>query len=580
MTLPDSLEAKLSHWLSRDPDPASRRQLDDLRRRGEVRELELRFGARLEFGTAGLRGIVGAGPARMNRLVVLETTTGLARYLETSVANAHERGVVVTYDARPDSAQFAQDTTRVLLGCGFRVFLTVAPQPTPVGAFAVLHLGAAAGVVITASHNPPEYNGYKVYWENGAQIIPPHDDAIAARIDAAAKAELPLLEIDAGAASGQLQWLDTPFIEQYVAAIESRIKPWQPKKTPPMRIAYTALHGVGAQLAETVLHKLQLGHVDSVPSQREPDGAFPTVAFPNPEEPGAMDAVIALAAANEASLAVANDPDADRLAVAARDETGQYVSLTGDQVGVLLGDYCLRHSRDPSATILCASLVSSRLLGRIAEAAGATYFETLTGFKWLANVALEHQTDARRFLFAYEEALGYAIGELVNDKDGLSALALFAQMTAELKARGHTVFDQLERLYRRHGVFLTTLRSLTSASDAPVLTDALRAAAPAEIAGQAVCSTKDLKRRQHRFANGDHSALDNHPSDVLVYYLEDDSRVIVRPSGTEPKTKCYYEVIEPFADGDNYAATLSKCRQRLGSLVERHQAELAAVLSK
>ena len=578
MTQDIALNAHLDLWLKRDPDLACRQELAALRDSGRHDELEARFSGRLQFGTAGIRGVVGAGPMRMNRLVIRDTSAGLAAHLQKMIPDAAERGIVVTFDARPDSRQFAEDAACVFLGSGIKVFLTEEAQPTPVGAFAVTELGAAAGVVVTASHNPPEYNGYKVYWENGAQIIPPHDSAIAACIEHAAKQDIPWEDLES-AAAGRLVHLGDDFIARYQARVTRAISAWKPDRTASVGLAYTALHGVGAKLARSLIDATGVATFSSVPSQHEPDGSFPTVAFPNPEEPGAMDAVISLAASQEATMACANDPDADRLAVAVRTETGSYDMLSGDQVGILLGDYCLSRT-EPQMQIVCASLVSSRMLGKIAETAGATYFETLTGFKWLSNIALQSETADRQFLFAYEEALGYALGQVVRDKDGLSALALFAQMTAALAAEGLTVVDRLEALYREHGLFLTEQRSLKTSSESPSITGVLREAMPQRIAGIDIVSTKDLLTRRQVFADGLERELDNYAADVLIYYLADESRVIVRPSGTEPKTKCYYEVIAQFSDDEHFANVSDATQQRLDLLADKHQAELKHYLDR
>ncbi|MFK8052971.1 MAG: phospho-sugar mutase [Woeseiaceae bacterium] len=578
MSRGQSLDEAIDHWLARDPDPAMRAEIQAIRAAENTSELEARFTARLAFGTAGLRGVVGAGPGRMNRLVIRETSAGLAQYLLKAVDGAANRGIVVGYDARPDSRQFAEDAVCVFAAFGFRVFLTATEQPTPVGAFAVTELNAAAGIVVTASHNPPEYNGYKVYWENGAQIIPPHDRAIADHIDAAAMADLPWKDFDAVANSEQLALLDDQFVAKYSARVVEAIAQWHTAPQNGISVAYTALHGVGAKLATALSAQCGIQDFWSVPSQHEPDGQFPTVDFPNPEEDGAMDAVIALAAEHQATLACANDPDADRLAVAARDTDGNYVMLSGDQIGILLGDYCLRQ-QDGETQILAASLVSSRMLGRIAESANATYLETLTGFKWLSNMALAEQTPRKRFVFAYEEALGYAMGQIVRDKDGLSALMLFCQLTATLADQGKTVFDRLEELYVTHGLFLTHQQSIRTTPGQASITDQIRRNSPDTIGGIAVTSTKDLQTLTHRFADGREVALDNHPNDVVIFYLEDDSRIIVRPSGTEPKTKCYYEVKGDIQNPADYVDARRRTRQRLDQLIDRHQSAVQQLMA-
>ena len=571
------MDRMLQRWLHRDPDERTRQELLTLIEANEAEEIAQRFRGRLEFGTAGLRGIVGAGPNRMNRLVVRETTAGLGNYLLKSQERTAHRGVVIGYDGRTDSRQFAQDAGCVLAAMGIRVHLTAKVAPTPVAAFGVRHLGCAAGVVITASHNPPEYNGYKVYWQNGAQIISPHDEGIASEIRKAADAEIPWIEFAQARSSGRINLLGEDFYQAYRDAIVHSPLFRRPDGQAAISIAYTAMHGVGADMAETLLRGAGFDRFHSVVSQREPDGTFPTVAFPNPEEPGAMDAVLALAKEKRTTLACANDPDADRLAVAVRTEAGAYRMLTGDQVGVLLGHYALSRPCD-YVPVLCSSIVSSSLLRKVAEAAGAEFHETLTGFKWLINVALSRENNARRFLFAYEEALGYAFGRAAMDKDGLSALLAFAQMTAELAARNKSVLDELERLYRQHGLHLTRQVSIAlSSGDAPVA-ERLRNSPPSAIAGHGVKAVDDLKVGERRFADGRTEKIDLPANDVLIYRLDDGTRVILRPSGTEPKLKCYYEMVRTVADAEAFSTAEAQAQTALRVLVDRHQAELALIV--
>ncbi len=566
-----------SAWLRRDPDPGTQEKLRYFLATENTTELERSFSARMAFGTAGLRGLVGVGPACMNKLVVRETTAGLGRYLLDTVSNARQRGVVITYDARPDSEAFASDTACTLAAMGFTTWLTASAQPTPIGAFAVRHLRCAAGVVITASHNPPAYNGYKVYWENGAQIIPPMDAGIAAAIDETTTGELPWIEPQEALTSGHLKILEDDFESIYLDTIASDPLFQNPAVAEGISIAYTPLHGVGAKLAESLLGRA--GYTTfSEPSQREPDGLFPTVEFPNPEEHGAMDAVLALAESRQATLACANDPDADRLAVAVRDEQGAYQQLTGDMVGALLGDYLLRQKRD-FTPITCTTIVSSRLLGKLAAAAGAQHHETLTGFKWLANTALSAEDANHKFLFAYEEALGYACGRNVLDKDGLSALLAIAHLAAELAAEGRSLLHRLEDIYRRHGIHLSAQVSLQLSPGAPALGDKLRHQPPIAIAGQNVVTRDDLATGTRHNTGAAEESLGLPHSDVLIYHLAGDARVIVRPSGTEPKLKCYYEVVEHCGEGD-YRATHDRAEAHLRRLVDLHQSELAAVLRR
>lgn len=559
-------------WLTRDPDPKTREELQQLIDADNRTELADRFSGRLAFGTAGLRGLVGCGPNRMNKLVIQETATGLGHYLIDKVEHASTRGVVIGYDGRLDSKTFAHDTAAVLTALGIKVYLTHKVAATPVVAYGVKKFNAAAAVVVTASHNPPQYNGFKVYWENGAQIIPPHDSGIAAKIEQATQKPIPLMSLDDAEKHGKLIWLADDYYESYRLSVNA-IPYLSPPDYKHVSVAYTAMHGVGADLAETLLNDAGFDQVYSVSEQREPDGHFPTVNFPNPEEKGAMDMVIDLAASVNAELACANDPDADRFAVAVRKEDSSYQMLTGDQVGILLGEYLLTHS-DASKMLVGNTIVSSRLLGEIAKAKGASYYQTLTGFKWLTNVAMAKEDAEHHFLFAYEEALGYTIGNNVWDKDGLSALVAFAQLADQLKKRALTIWDQLEEIYRQHGFYLNQQRSIALDPAAPPIGDKLRANPPSDINGVKIVTTEDLKASIRFSADGSTEAIDLPASDVLIYHLEDKSRVIVRPSGTEPKIKCYYEVVTEFNSGMSYEDANKAAEEKMSQLIIAHQATL------
>lgn len=567
------MNTEVSTWLARDPDPVTREELQRLIDTSDRDALEDRFSSRLAFGTAGLRGIVGAGPNRMNRLVIQETALGLGKYLLATFSDAASRGVVIGYDGRPDSSQFARDAAAMLASLGIKVYLTEKVAPTPLVAFGVRHLGTAAGIVVTASHNPPAYNGFKVYWDNGAQIIPPHDSGIAAQIDIAASEPLPVMSVEDAEHQGLLTWLNGDFYTEYRKTLNNSAILSNHQQPEAVSLAYTAMHGVGADMAEQLLADAGFKNVYSVKAQREPDGTFPTVNFPNPEEAGAMDMVIAEAKAHDAMLACANDPDADRFAVAVRTEDGEYKMLTGDQVGVLLGHYLLTHAA-PEQNLVGTTIVSSSLLKKVAEAAGAKYYQTLTGFKWLTNIAMQKQTGDNQFLFAYEEALGYTVGQTVWDKDGLSALVAFAQLTSELQTQGKTIWNRLEDIYREHGFYLNAQRSIALDPSSPPVGDSLRTTPPEAIAGRAVVCIDDLKTSQRQYADGKVGAIDLPASDVLIYWLDDDSRVVVRPSGTEPKLKCYYEVVEPIGHEDCLKHVQQRAAEAMDDLITKHQASL------
>ncbi|ENM5833862.1 phospho-sugar mutase [Vibrio metoecus] len=567
------MNSQVTHWLARDPDPKTRQELQQLIDTQQDAQIAERFQSRLEFGTAGLRGKVGCGPNRMNRLVIQETAAGLGHYLIAQLPDAKNRGVVIGYDGRPDSKQFAHDTASVLTSLGIKTYLTYQVAATPIVAFGVRHFNAAAAVVVTASHNPPEYNGFKVYWENGAQIIPPHDAGIAACIDQAAQQAIPYLALEQAEQQGLLHWLRDEYYQTYRKTIGASPLLQHHTKPQELSLAYTAMHGVGANMAETLLADAGFTHVSSVKEQREPDGTFPTVNFPNPEEAGAMDMVMALAKKVGAQLACANDPDADRFAVAARKADGEYQMLTGDQVGSLFGHYLLSQT-DARRQLVGNTIVSSSLLSKIAAAHGARYYQTLTGFKWLTNVAMQEQTEQHQFLFAYEEALGYTIGSTVWDKDGLSALVAFAQLAAELNAQGKTVWDQLEALYRQHGLHVNAQRSIALAPNSPPVGDKLRATPPTDIAGRKVLIVEDFKLARRTFADGNTEAITLPASDVLIYHLDGGARVIVRPSGTEPKLKCYYEVVTPFTAGEDFASAQERADEQMSLLIAEHQTSL------
>ncbi len=458
----------------------------------------------------------------MNRAVVARATWGLARELLESVPRAVDRGVVVGGDARRMSREFAEDVAAILAGAGLRVVLFRDPVPTPLVGFMVKRLGAAAGVVVTASHNPPEYNGYKVYWEDAAQIVPPVDARIAASIDRAPSARVvarPPLEVLR--ARGKVTEAAADAERAYLDAVRTlAVHPDQGDRS--LRIVYTPLHGVGDALVRRALAEARFTSVTSVPEQQKPDGAFPTVAFPNPEEPGAMDRAFALARTTEADLILANDPDADRLAVAIPAEptaserrgatsdrpatepatnepaASEYRQLTGNEVGVLLGHYLLTERPATKPRVVLASIVSSPLLGRIAADLGVRYEETLTGFKWITHRAIALEREGYEFVFGYEEALGYCVGNVVYDKDGVSAALVVAELAAVLRERGQTPLDALDAIARRWGVFTSAQVSVTrkGASGPAVLRsmmEALRASPPRHLAGDEVVAVADYQ---------------------------------------------------------------------------------------
>ncbi|MGF1721879.1 phospho-sugar mutase [Vibrio kyushuensis] len=577
---------QVTRWLERDPDPRTREELQYLIDEKMVEELDDRFKARLKFGTAGLRGVVGCGPNRMNRLVVQQTATGLGHYLVAKVKNANKRGVIIGYDGRTDSKQFAHDCASVLTALGIKVYLTSKETPTPVVAYGILHFKAAAAIVITASHNPREYNGFKVFWENGAQIIPPHDIGIAHEIDIAAPKPIPQMSLNDAEKHQLFEWLSESYEESYQTSVLSQALFTPDSEGANVTIAYTALHGVGGPLAISMLKRSGFKSVMSVSEQHEPNGDFPDIDFPNPEEKGSMDRVIELADSINAEIACANDPDADRFSVAVRKNEGEYKQLTGDQIGVLFADYLIkkfyaineeRLLNHPATPIVGNTIVSSRLLKQMALTRNAEYYQTLTGFKWLANIAMHNQHFQSDFLFSYEESIGYCIGPVVRDKDGLSALILFAQLTAELTQEQQTIWQKLESIYRQYGYYLTAQQSVQVTSAQTSICSKLRSNPPERIAGLQVLAYEDLKQSLRFIVGGATEVLNLPCTDALVYYLEENIRVIVRPSGTEPKLKCYYEVIEPLHDEDSFEVIERQTQQTMDKLIDAHQLSLLAL---
>ena len=589
------LRAAVEAWVADDPDGRDREELRELLDRaaagggrsladGAAAELRDRFAGRLTFGTAGLRGAVGAGLNRMNRAVVRAATAAVAGWLldtrggsggpggsdepggnggpggsggrggDAVGSRAGTPAVVVGCDARHRSAEFADEAARVLAGAGVRVHLLPRPGPTPLLAFAVRHLGAGAGIMITASHNPAADNGYKLYLSDGAQVIPPVDAEIEGRIATLG----PLSAI-------RTANLDDPLIarhgDEVAAAYLDAVAGGTPATAdlPQLTVVYTPMHGVACELMLRAIRHAGFAAPQVVAAQAKPDPDFPTVAFPNPEEPGALDLALADARAAGADLVLASDPDGDRLAVAipGRDTREKWRQLTGDQLGALLGGYLLGAAgpaADPAAgcgeRLVATTIVSSTLLSKIAAKAGARYKETLTGFKWIARAG--DDTPGAEFVFGYEEALGYQVGQAVRDKDGIGAALAVLRMASAAKRRGRSLDDELDALETAHGVHLTQQLSLRIPDPAGVMRR-IRATPPAALGGYPVKAVTDYSN----------AGTGLPPSDVLSYALGD-ARVVIRPSGTEPKIKAYLEVAEPA--GADLAAARANAARRMAPL--------------
>ena len=517
-------------WAAQDPDDETRSELQPVLDRADAGDREAldtltaRFAGRLAFGTAGLRAELGYGPLRMNRVVVTQAAAGLARFL---IDTGRERSVVIGYDGRVNSDVFARDSAEVMRGLGLEVTLLPSALPTPVLAFAVRHLGVGAGVMVTASHNPPRDNGYKVYLggdDEGSQIVPPVDGEIAAAIDAVAAGDVRDL-----ARATDYTVAGDALVQAYVDATAATVPtPRLPVDAQPT-VVYTAMHGVGWETARAVFAAAGFAEPVVVPEQIEPDGAFPTVSFPNPEEPGAMDLSIARGVAVGADLVIANDPDADRLALAIPDGQGSFRRLSGNEVGWLLGWRAAARAASGGVTgTLAASIVSSPALSRVAARYGLEYRDTLTGFKWVSRVP--------SLVFGYEEALGYLVDpDVVRDKDGISAALALLDLAVGLAASGKTVADQLDAFAAEFGAFASgqVATRVDDLSRIGEIMAALRSSAPSSLGGIAVESVTDYSDGVEGFP----------PSDILRYDLAGEARVIVRPSGTEPKVKVYIDTV-------------------------------------
>ena len=547
--VPPDLLKRARSWRDDDPGEATRAELDAVLGAavsgdaGAGADLSDRFAGMLQFGTAGLRGAMGAGPNRMNRAVVIRAAAGLTAYLKESTP---EPLVVIGFDARHNSAVFAADTAAVVVGAGGRAMVLPRPLPTPVLAFAIRHLGADAGVMVTASHNPAQDNGYKVYLGDGSQIVPPSDAAIAARI-----AEVERVG-DVPRALSEWTTLTDDVVDAYLDAAAAVVAPDSARQ---LSVVHTALHGVGSEVLVAAFARAGFNAPVLVPSQSEPDPDFPTVSFPNPEEPGAIDAALMLAARVHPDIVLANDPDADRCAVAVPDPAAVTAAnpsgwrmLRGDEVGSLLGAHILSRGVGADA-VFASSIVSSRLLAAMAADAGIRHEETLTGFKWISRVS--------GLRYGYEEALGYCVDpHQVRDKDGVSAALMVAEMAAGLKAQGRSLLDVLDDLAMSHGVHATDSFAVRvdDLSLIDTLMSRLRKQPPTEVGGVPVARIDDLAEGSDQLP----------PTDGLRYYLTDESRVIVRPSGTEPKLKVYLEVIVAVEGSSGLVVARAEAAGRLG----------------
>ncbi|MDD3981142.1 MAG: phospho-sugar mutase [Spirochaetales bacterium] len=575
-----ALIARAKEYAEQEKDLVFAQEVKDILAENDDKELEDRFYRDLEFGTGGLRGIIGGGYNRMNTLVITKATQGLCDYIKTQYPGK-ALSACVAHDSRRRSTDFALATALVFAANGIKAYLFPSLRPTPELSFAIRELNADTGVVVTASHNPPQYNGYKAYWNDGSQVVPPHDEGIIECVQAVAS--VASISKEEALAKGLLVILDGSVDDAYVAMVKSRLlRPQLIAQTASTaKIVYTPLHGTGAMLLERIMGELGL-EVLTVPEQREPNGEFPTVSFPNPEEPAALKLGIALGQKEKADVVMANDPDADRLGIAVPDKGGSYVLITGNQLGSLHLDYILltlaELGRIPPKPYCIKTVVTTDLQAAIAKKYGVECHDCLTGFKWIADLMRQFEAQGKDFIYATEESYGHLIEPEVRDKDGISAAALTAEMTLYWRSKGKSLLDRLEELYEEYGYHEE--RGISKYFQGPQgmkimsgIMESYRAKQPIALGGIPVVSIRDIKTGyEWETAKSEKRKIDLPESDVLQWRLRDGTLVTVRPSGTEPKIKFYILCRTESASG------LGKAREQTKDKIQAIEADIRKVI--
>ncbi|MDX9783476.1 MAG: phospho-sugar mutase [Spirochaetia bacterium] len=575
-----ALIARAKEYAEQEKDLVFAQEVKDILAENDDKELEDRFYRDLEFGTGGLRGIIGGGYNRMNTLVITKATQGLCDYIKTQYPGK-ALSACVAHDSRRRSTDFALATALVFAANGIKAYLFPSLRPTPELSFAIRELNADTGVVVTASHNPPQYNGYKAYWNDGSQVVPPHDEGIIECVQSVAS--VASISKEEALAKGLLVILDGSVDDAYVAMVKSRLlRPQLIAQTASTaKIVYTPLHGTGAMLLERIMGELGL-EVLTVPEQREPNGEFPTVSFPNPEEPAALKLGIALGQKEKADVVMANDPDADRLGIAVPDKGGSYVLITGNQLGSLHLDYILltlaELGRIPPKPYCIKTVVTTDLQAAIAKKYGVECHDCLTGFKWIADLMRQFEAQGKDFIYATEESYGHLIEPEVRDKDGISAAALTAEMTLYWRSKGKSLLDRLEELYEEYGYHEE--RGISKYFQGPQgmkimsgIMESYRAKQPIALGGIPVVSIRDIKTGyEWETAKSEKRKIDLPESDVLQWRLRDGTLVTVRPSGTEPKIKFYILCRTESASG------LGKAREQTKDKIQAIEADIRKVI--
>lgn len=580
----DGVRTQAEAYIAAETEAAFADEVRELLNKGEWEELAERFSGDLEFGTGGLRGVIGGGTNRMNTFVIRRATEGLARYVVANAAPSADGTpirAVISHDSRRYSRQFALDAACVLCSHGIETWLFPDLRPTPELSYAVRAYGATTGIMVTASHNPPQYNGYKVYWEDGAQIVPPHDRGIIQEVKAVAGAVRPM-PVSEAEERGLLRIIPDDFDADFLARVRSQVlRPEVFRGDSVPEVVYTPLHGTGALLVERIFDELGVRY-RTVESQREPDGEFPTVKFPNPEEASALEAALDLGRQTGASLVMGTDPDADRLGIAVNDGT-DFQLITGNQLGCLMIDYILAAHTElgslPARPAVVKTIVTTELQRRIAEFYGAEIHDTLTGFKWIASKIREFEMEPNgpTYLMGNEESYGYMIGDWLRDKDGITACVLTAEMAAWYASRGMTLIDRLNELYQQFGVYqeIQISRYFEGSAGKQImerLMTRLRGSAPSEIGGVAIREIRDFDRSVILSgATGEKVGETTVPrSNVLQYVRTDGAVISARPSGTEPKIKFYASVSSD--PGENLSQMQAQVAQRISAIEQDIQA--------
>ncbi len=590
--LDPQIELRVRSWLAPEFDEKVREEIESLLEAGAWEELTDRFYRDLEFGTGGLRGVLGAGTNRMNEYVVRMTTQGLAEYI---LAHGGKKpSGVIAYDSRHQSDSFALETALVLAGNGIKAYLFRRLRPTPQLSFAVRRLGATVGVVITASHNPPEYNGYKVYWSDGGQVVPPQDEGIIEQVRKVSSLEqVKWISRETAEAEGLLEWLGPEMDEDFLAAVaEQALQPEVVRKVAKdFGVVFTGLHGTGATLVPQALERLGVTRLDVLASQRDPDPEFSTVESPNPEEKAALELAIARAKETGARLVIGTDPDCDRMGIAYRRADGEFELLNGNQIGSLFCHYLLSRLAErealPPNPVIVKTIVTTELQRAIAESFDVRVVDVLTGFKYIGEQIRLFETELNGpvFICGGEESYGYLVGTYARDKDAVVSSQLIAEIAAWCEDRGKTLGDYLDEIFRRYGVYLESLRSLTlkgkqGAEQIGSLMEAFRKDVPKEISASPVVGCWDLASGQRTdLLSGQRTETDLPSSNVLVFYLEDKGKVTMRPSGTEPKIKFYFGVVRPVGPSEEVAAARSEAKKRLDRLETDFMALVQEALS-